>query len=350
MTLYLHYYIVTILFHLFFALNARSIYRINKSPIPMISIYNNEKKLCTTISDSHLEIYPQFTFTIDALKKYTIPNLISYANNKSRLVSKKRIDYLIETFIKELNNGKRDNFAHFTVLKSKNFNFHYNCGLLVLKCKNHPFIVKLFIEHPETYFDYNCKGIESTGFFFMGGGANRHISGMSRLLNIDLIKRKLDHSKQWKKIIKFPRKWLWLPKDSHFMYLIGKNLGNKKIIANKIPEIFAIIADEINCNETLEISLTEKQKIIFEICNEFSSIDAHYVNFIFKKKDDQSFTVTIIDTEHFPTMVGFKKKQSFNNYWEWYIHLSMHCMKKMLFRTKKDRLYAQTQKNELALI
>ena len=290
-----------------FSLYSRSIYRLTSAKIPSIAIYNEEKKLCTTISDSHLEFYPQFAFTIDALKKYRMPSMISYLNNRSRFLTKQYFNTMIETFMKELRSHQKQ-FSYFTILKSTNFNFHQCCGLLILKCNHHPFIVKLFIERPETYFSPYCKGIESVAFFYMSGGANRHISGMSRLLNLDYVKKKLHTFDTWKHIITFPRKWLWLPEKERYMYLVGTHIGNKKIVTNKIPEVFALIMDEIPCTDTANITKAEKKKVIIDICNDFNSfLHAYYDNFIFKKSNNVPFTITIIDTEHFPTMVGFTK-------------------------------------------
>lgn len=349
MTLYSYFFIILSSF-LCFSLYARSMYRLNAIPLPSISIYNDEKKLCATISDSHLELYPHFALTIDALKKYYIPPVITYPDNPSRFLTKKRIDTMIENFIIELKQGQK-RFSHFTIIKSKNFNFHYHCGILILKCNYHPFVIKLFIERPETYFNPYCKGVESIAFFFMGGGANRHISGISRLLNLDAIKKKLPFLHKWHNCVKFPRKWLWLPLKNRYMYLVGKNIGSKKRAFNKIPEIFALVTDAIECHDTLEITRKEKKATVINLCNDFDNfLDAHHDNFIFKRDNKGQCIITVIDTEHFPTMVGFKKKKLFKNYWQWYFYLFRHYVKKTLFRTKKERLLSQSIHNEFALL
>ena len=121
-------------------------------------------------------------------------------------------------------------------------------------------------------------------------------------------------------------------------------------VTNKIPEIFAIIADEIPCVQTTAIQKSQKINTIMSLCNDLDTfLDAHYDNFIFKKSDHKPFTISIIDTEHIPTMTGLKKRQHFNNYWQWYSHLVTHCVKKMFFRTKRKRIMDQSAPNELAL-
>ena len=59
----------------------------------------------------------------------------------------------------------------------------------------------------------------------------------------------------------------------------------------------------------------------------------------------------IVDTEHFPSLVGFKekKKKRFNNYSQYYLHLARKCTNDLLCRTKHDRKMAQVVPNHLAL-
>lgn len=342
--------ILTSFLSLSMSIYTRSIYRPSEKNIPSIAIYDSKKRLCSTISHSHLEKYPHFVLNAERFKKYMMPPVIAYRNQPSRFITRRKMNSMIEQLIDEINQGKKG-FTHFNLLKSKNFNFHHRCGLLVLKCKNHPFVIKLFTERPETYFNPYCKGIESIAFFFMGGGANRHICGLSRLPNLEILKKKLESLPQWKDIVQFPRKWFWMPKKPLFMTLKGKHFqNNNSIITNKVPETFAIIADEIQYTQTTCVEKSRKIRTIITLCNDLDTfLDAHYDNFIFKKNDTHPFTINIIDTEHIPTMAGLKKRQSFGNYWQWYSNLVAHCFKKMFLRTKRRRVMDQCTPNELAL-
>jgi len=49
--------------------------------------------------------------------------------------------------------------------------------------------------------------------------------------------------------------------------------------------------------------------------------------------------IAIVDTEHFPTLVGFNKENlGFKGYWDWYWSLIKKCSKDVLFRSRSDRL------------
>lgn len=61
--------------------------------------------------------------------------------------------------------------------------------------------------------------------------------------------------------------------------------------------------------------------------------------------------LVIVDTEHFPTVVGFRKRPpKCKNYTSWYLQLSSKCGKETFFRTKKERRAAQTVPNEMQLL
>jgi hypothetical protein len=59
--------------------------------------------------------------------------------------------------------------------------------------------------------------------------------------------------------------------------------------------------------------------------------------------------LVIIDTEHFPTLVGFKEKRSFKTYVRWYLGLAGKAAHAMYFRNKKERLLAQKTPSQLSI-
>ena len=67
-------------------------------------------------------------------------------------------------------------------------------------------------------------------------------------------------------------------------------------------------------------------------------IDPHEGNFLFEKGSNK---VVIIDTEHFPTMIGLKKEMHATNYFSWYLEMGINFMKNHFFQTKKDLIIAQ---------
>lgn len=275
---------------------------------------------------------------------------ITYKSNKSELtVSSKTLNALIEQLITQVLNHKRT-FHDFEILQTKNFNFSRGCGLIVLKFKHYPLVLKLFIESPDTYLDHYCKGIESIAFHSMAGGTNRHLSGLTRIPNLKFMQKRLNSLAQWKDTIVFPRKWFWLPHNPHWIVLTGYHLGNKDPIQTKIPGIYAIIADYIDMKQTIDMPIQEKKRIVMQLCNDVDTfIDPHYTNFSFISDTDKPFKIVIIDTEHFPTIVGLKKKKRFRNHNSWYQYLAGKYIRDTFFRNKKQRLTAHTVRNELRL-
>lgn len=228
-------------------------------------------------------------------------------------------------------------FRDVVILQTKNFNMSRRCGLIVAKCKHHPFVIKLFIEHPQSYFDPYCKGVESIAFFFAAGGVNRHCAGLSRIINLHTVQDTIKQMPEWSSRIIFPRKWLWIAENQTYLHFKGYNLIPGAILENSIPSIFAIIADEITMKDLLQIPLTTRKKIIMQLCNQLNlAIDPHVPNFVFKKASTAPFTISILDTEHFPTMVNLHKPPHFKSYCSWYTYLIFNFFSKTLFRYKNE--------------
>lgn len=58
--------------------------------------------------------------------------------------------------------------------------------------------------------------------------------------------------------------------------------------------------------------------------------------------EKDSGKMVIIDTEHFPTMIGLKEPLEFEVYSEWYVKLSIKCLKDNFLRDKHTRRTLQT--------
>ena len=238
-------------------------------------------------------------------------------------------------------------YTDFIVVSNKNFNRRKALGMLVLKFKEYPFIFKLYIETPKSFVSPYGKGLDNIWFFPMGGGINRHIAGFTRIKNLDLINEKLMNSAELSHIFGTPRKWHWLPSKPIWLVLNGKNIGTHKEIHTKIPAIYGIIADAIDGHNDLSIFNTEHTSKILGLTNYLNHyIDSHIDNFMVEKNTNK---IIIIDTEHFPTVVGIKNQITFNNYFEWFYFLASKCAKDWFFRSKKDRIAAQSQTHAFAL-
>lgn len=336
-----------------YSIGGRSPLRKKDPLMPELSIsWDGSSKILYTIKDSHLEPYPIFAFNAATLSEsYALPkDQISHIKD-SGASSTTELNALIQEVVKDVRHHKRS-YKHFKVLQDKNFNYTLPSGLLVLKFNDHPFVLKLFIESPESLFNIYSKGVEPMVFFYMSGGSNRHITGISRLYNREHVLRTIDSFDRWKSIVHIPRKWFWVPADEPWMSLVGKHIGDVERREIKIPGTYAIIADAIDTKQTAKIDNSSRRKMIMDFCNDLKLfIDPHTNNFVFYNDPiTQEIHFIIVDTEHFPSSVGFKEPIAFDNHVEWFLHLTGKFLKDAYFRTKDQRKAAQTNKHELALI
>lgn len=317
----------------------RSIHRPKDPRTPEISVRLVGESKMHTLSSMHLEKYPIFeTFDKEFLMSQQLPNpFVSFRNNDG-MVDTKVLQHKIERLLKEVRKQKK-HYTDFTVLVDHNFNHKQQCGLLIVKFKEYPFVLKLFMETPKSFVEPFQKGFEPTFFFYMGGGVNRHLCGFTRIKNLHVINERLAQSAYWSEKVVTPRKWFWIPKKSEWLEISGKNIGPEKHIVAQIPAIYGIVADAIDCGEKLSIHNPEHTKLSLGLCNYLDLwIDPHIPNFMFERNTGK---IAIVDTEHFPTMVGLKETPQFSNYTEYYSYLINKCGKNMIFCTKKDLLALQ---------
>ena len=79
-------------------------------------------------------------------------------------------------------------------------------------------------------------------------------------------------------------------------------------------------------------------------------VDPHADNFVIKYRPaTDDYSISIVDTEHFPSMVGLKEEPFFNNHLEWYIYLAAKFFQDAFLQTKKARRKAQKLFNPCAL-
>lgn len=319
---------------------ARSIHRPKPKDFPYITTQWKHSGPIHRFEESHLGEYALFhIFDSSFFNKYLLPhNLISYHNKPNQSVLGSTLNNLIELLLKEISNGKTE-YKHFIVLQKKDFNHKKGWGLLIVKFKQYPFVVKLFIETPESFIHPFDKGIEPSFCFFLGDGIGRHMTGFTRIKNLKNINAKLKKNSKLSLQVVTPRKWYWLPKKRNYIRITGHNIGTHKKQFTDIPATYAIIADEIIFERKLSILNSKDRKNALDLCNYLElCVDPHIKNFMYEK-DTGKFA--LIDTEHFPTLVGFKRKRVFNSYTSWYVNLSSKCIQNMYLRTKRERKLAQ---------
>jgi hypothetical protein len=321
-------------------LAGRSVHRTKDPLIPTIQVeWLHDPKESYTFSNRHLQEYPLTLFNKQFFNQNLLPaGPITYRNNKKAQVKGTELSAYIEHLLEEINNGA-DNYRDFTVLHDKDFNGRKKCGLKIFLCKHHPFVLKLFIETPESFINPWGKGFVPIFFFYMAGGASRHLSGFTRIANLHAINEQIAADPVWSSRVETPRKWFWLPEKSRWLKITGANIGRHKKLQVKIPAVYGVIADAIEPERTFSTSNKEDSSTALAICNMLEMrLDPHITNFMIEK---DTHKIVIIDTEHFPTIVGNQVKKEFHGYFSWYLDLMGACAKNMLFSTKEELRLAQ---------
>lgn len=303
------------------------------------------------IKSNYLEEYPLFSIRSDNLTNDLLPQGEIKFRDESGSVRGQELSYLIEELLAEIKN-KQKKFTHFTVLQNKNYSFRRQCGLLVLKFNDYPFVLKLFIESPETFVNPYVKGAEPVFFWYMGGGSGRHIAGITRVKNLKNMQKAIELHPYWHDHMILPRKWFWLPNNTSWINLQGINIKNGETLTNSIPGTFAIIADAIDTNNSFKMTPREEQQMAMQFCNDVGlAVDPHAKNFIFHKHPTKNEPVMVlVDTEHFPTIVGLKDAKAFSSHGEWYRFLVNKGFNDIYMSSKKDRKDAMAKEHKLALV
>lgn len=328
----------------------RSIWRKKDRSQVAISIrWKDTPELHHIVYNSHLEKSPLFTaFDHSYFMNHLIPDdPIPFLKNQSKAVFGKKLKELVEELILEINHNKKK-YSHFTLLQKQSFHGKKKCGHLVFKFNDYPFVVKLFFETPKTFFDPYCKGgIETIAFFYMSGGTNRHILGFTRIPNLEYLKQYIKSDPYWSHYeYILPRKWYFLPKNGRWLELKGFNFEDTEDITTVIPATYGIIADYIDTREIRPINGNKKRNLVMKFCNDLQVVlDPHITNFSIEKvtTNSKKIRLKIIDTEHFPSLVGLKKVKKFRNYPSWIQYLMGKCIADMYFRPKSTRMYAQVK-------
>jgi hypothetical protein len=327
-----------------FGAYGRSIHRPIDPYVPVITTRWNASDLQSySLRDSHLLEYTLFEkFDPDHFFSLLLPQkLIPFRRDPTCMVSGKHLMDLLEELVTDLQTlrSKKNTFKNFIVLKQRDFNPVDHSGNIILKFKDYPFVVKIFMETPETFVNPFSKGIEPSCFFIMGS-ANRYLSGFLRIKNLYAIREHLAASPYWSERVDLPRKWFWQPKDNRWFELKGENFAGKTR-SMMLPSLYAIVSDFIEGDRTFTIFDGKNRHEARRLCHFLGSqIDPHIDNFIYEKSTGK---IVIIDTEHFPTMVGLDKPLEFSSYLSLYCQLSWKCFKDKFCRSKVERRRIQQQ-------
>lgn len=321
--------------------SARSIFRPTPTDVPMIDVsYEGETDFCRHI-ESHYEPIIFNVFDHDFFMNRLLPeSRITYRYDPHKSVNGKILSNLIENLVAEIHQGFTT-FTDFVVLKRSTFNVKLQAGLIVLRFKKYPFIVKLSIETPESFIQPLSKGTQPNFIFYMAGGMNRHLTGFTRIKNLEYVQAQFSKNATWKNCITFPRKWHWLSRNQKWLCIKGTNIGTCGTLTTCFPSIYAVIADEINIERTFQQSNQNDRHTAMSLSKYVHSfLDAHIDNFC-----DEKYTgkIAIIDTEHFPSVVGFRQEPPGEGYFAWYSHMANKMIGDTFFRSKPERKAAQAR-------
>lgn len=290
-------------------------------------------------------------FNHDYFYSHLLPHdYITDVHNPHIVINSEILNKLIENLLREIKKHKTE-YTHFDILKDKNFNRHARCGLLILKFKDYPFVLKLFMETPKTFINSYCKGFENQFFLYMSG-MNRHSAGLTRIRNLELVKQQIENHARWKNKVITPRKWHWIPKKPQWMEIKGYNIGGEKEVSTLMPSVYAVIADVLDTTEDAPLlSLQKRSELVMQLCMDLQLfVDPHGDNFVVKYNEaDKDYHISIVDTEHFPSLVGLKEQPFFNNHLEYYVFLGAKYFQDAFLQTKFDRKEAQNYISPCAL-
>jgi hypothetical protein len=331
---------LVIISSMFYSLHARSPFRTQEADMPSIEIKYVNDKHSHRLTNFYLQAGPIFnTFDKNFFDTHLLPTSpIAYRYDAQKHVSGKELNALIEELLEEIDQKKKS-YTNFTVLKDRDFRKNDDrTGLLIVKCNKHPFVVKLFIETPESFVNPYRKGFEPCCFFIMASGT-RHLNGFTRIPNLEAITKLVKQSERWKDRVATLRKWYWLPKNKPWLHVTGYHLGDKKKQEITIPSVYAIVCDEIAIEREFDLHNSDDRATALDLANFFEQrIDPHINNYVIEKGTGK---IVPIDYEFFPSMVGLKKHVPCNSYVQWYGKLSLKMVQDTFCRTKKVRRDAQ---------
>lgn len=269
-------------------------------------------------------------FDIKFFNENYLPSECLEFRDKSGSVKTQTLSTLSNKLVEEIKRGKKD-FPNFIILKDKDFNYKSLSGIIIVKFKNYPFVLKLSIEHPHTMVQPYSKSFENTGQFVIGGNL-RHLSNFTRITNLKRIKEILGENPEYLNRIHFPRKWYWKPNKSHDLKIIWKCNGHQEEMF--LPSVYAVISDFIQTDKIQPQQELNKLAMKVAIDTGFL-IDPHAGNFVIEQNPQQC---VLLDTEDFRIMVGLSQSMKAKSYTNWYLELVYNGLKTYCLRSRQERI------------
>jgi len=273
----------------------------------------------------HFRYKPLFeSFDKDFFETHLLPqNAITYRNDISKTVHGSHLDSLINQALSQLRDGKKQ-LTHFTIIKELEFNRSKLAGCMVLKFNDYPFVLKLFIETPQSFHRPRDKGFRHGQLSHISGGINRYLAGFGRIKNLEATQQYIIQNPQLSANIDFPRKWFWQPQKNKWFVLNGKGFGPQEFSV-KLPEVYGIVTDEIVTTAPLHYVRKHYGRHIFKFCKSLKfNIDPNMKNFRLEQGTNK---LVLIDTEHFPTLLGLTEELQVDNYFSLHLFIGFKVIK-----------------------
>lgn len=270
--------------------------------------------------------------------KYLLPQGKIKFRNKEEWVESSVLDDELNKLVEELKKTKhiKKEYKNFKVLKKNNFNAKKCIGALILKFKEYPFVVKLFIESPRSFVRPFFRDLEQNCLFIMGGGISRYLVGLTRIKNLEYIKYRISQSPYWSEKVDTIRKWFWMPKKSRWFELVGYNVGGIAKQRTILPSVYATISDHVDAERVFSPSNEDDRRTIISLTTWLDErLDPNIPNYMIEKETKK---LVFVDSEHFPTNLGMRKRLGYTSHLTWYSRLVHKYLKENYFRTKRQRI------------
>ncbi len=325
---------IALIFNPYSNISSRSPFRkIDPNTPTITTAWQDDSSQYFVFRNSRLEKHALFdTFNESYFFEHHLPKEpIQHRYQPEQATAGAVLQHIINNLIAEIHAGKKK-FEHFTVLKDGDFNYKKHLGLIVLRFNEHPFVVKIFMEHPQSLTNPYNKGFAPLCSFYSGGGINRHLIGFTRIKNLAYLREKIASDPSWSKLVDTPRKWFFLPEKNRWISLVGTHMDNNETLTTRLPGTYCIVADAIETNAKTSMFSKHDSAICLGLCKFLDlAIDPHINNFMWEK---DTHKLVVIDTERFSTMMGFQNTVPFQSYFDWYKLLAEKVVRDVLFTPK----------------
>lgn len=307
-------------------------HKLTDTTIPAVTAcwFSDQNDDCVKYTATSVHLKPAVFFDLYSQinKKHLVPEVGMICDG--HVISQEKLNDLISTLLEEIRE-KKSEYTDFTILKKNNFNTKNGHGALIVKFKEYPLVLKLFIETPETIVNPFSKDFEELFFYVIGGGINRYFAGFTRIENRERIQQALIDAHMEQEVI-VPHKCLWLPPEkskwNKKIKLVSKNMGEHREIT--MPYIYGIIAQYVHLKRPFEWFNKDDRARALHISNSINS-KCHYLcvdqNIPNYAQTDSGQTV-MVDTENFGILVGFAPGEyCFSNYASFWLFCAAKLIK-----------------------